>query len=133
MVGTKTRRFLTDCNTVAYNCLLKLSSADASCCSEPWASPPACEAADDVCCDRLIRIDEISLLSGLPLCSAFFNDVRPPLMGLLSPRALIQLLISEAPSVGDTLEALPLRACTVCWVSAVVLFCEVMIKMIYKV
>ena len=88
-------------------CLPKLSRAEASCCN-PWSPLPAAA----VCSERLINNDEISCLSGLPLWRTFFNDDRSPAIELL-PKLLIHLSMSEAPSVGDTLPGLPLRACTV--------------------
>lgn len=101
-----------------YNCWLKLFSDCASSCNDDCAPPPADEAADCVCSDKLINSDEISLPSGELLCSACFSWVRLLDTGLSEPRVLIQLSITDAPSVGDTSEGLPLRACTVWSINA---------------
>lgn len=102
----------------SYNCWPKLFSDEASSCNDDCAPPPADEAADWVCSDRLINRDEISLPSGELLCNACFSSLSVLDTGLSEPSVVIQLSITDAPSVGETLDGLPLRACTVWSINA---------------
>ena len=101
-----------------YNCWLKLFNDEANCCNDDWALPSAEEAADCVCSDRSSKIDEILSPSGELLCRACLSELKLLDTGLSEPRVLIQLSITDAPSVGDTSEGLPLRACTVWSINA---------------